>query len=75
MKRATYWWGQELLAETEEDEKLLIDLNKLLTDPADHCYEHGEKKFETDMNQVDYKESNFYKEDIQSAKCILTLER
>lgn len=41
MKWMTEWWGIQIIAETEEDEKLLKELKNKLSDKAITHYEDG----------------------------------
>ena len=41
MKTATYWWGQEILAETEIEEHLLKELFAMTGVCQNYTYEDG----------------------------------
>jgi hypothetical protein len=73
MKYGTFWWGVQLLAETEEDEKLLKDLFKSLGKgkPA-ISYEHGEVRF---ASIEEAKEDDWPVEFLKNAKSILEFSR
>ncbi len=49
MKWITEWWGIQIIAETDDDEKLLKELKSKLDDNAFTHYEDGEMKEATEM--------------------------
>ena len=73
MKFATGWWGIQILAETEEDKKILSSLVGSLPEKTDSAYENGEL---TIMKPEDADEAfGFHEDDIEKATLVVEFTR
>jgi hypothetical protein len=74
MKWSTAWWGIQILAETEEDKKILEKLTNSLNPNADNSYEKGEYCV-VDVNNYQEDVWSFNKDEIINAKMVVEIVR
>ena len=72
MKWAIGWWGMQILAETEEDKKLLEKLLLELPKKPEERYDIGEYKI---LDDDSYEDDLFSKEQLNNAKMIVEFLR
>jgi len=75
MKLATYWWGIEILAEDNQDHKILVELKHRLPEKADSCYEHGDVSWLDIERESHENGSGFTENELESAISIISIDR